>query len=104
MNAIKIKTHINSQSVNLPHLKPFIGKDVEITVRIAEKGKAMPAKKAARKREKTLDEIAAEQGFKPIKDFSELLGGWPKEELNDGFEEELNRRRKSELVKEPDLD
>ena len=33
MNAIKIHTHLKSDTVHLPELRPMVGKDVEITVR-----------------------------------------------------------------------
>ncbi len=41
----------------------------------------------------TLDELAKAQGVKPVTDFNALLGGWPKDELDDGFEEAIERMR-----------
>jgi len=35
----------------------------------------------------------------PMK-FEDLVGGWPKDELNDGFEEEVNKWRESEKVRD----
>ena len=52
------------------------------------------------KQPKTLEQIAAEQGKAPITDLSTLLGGWPQDELNDGFEEDLRARRKGEIVRD----
>jgi hypothetical protein len=37
--------------------------------------------------ERTLDEVAADQGVKPVTDLDEALGGWPDDELDDGFEQ-----------------
>ena len=33
MNAIKIHTHLESDTIRIPELRPMIGKDVEITIR-----------------------------------------------------------------------
>jgi hypothetical protein len=33
MNAIRIKRHLDSDTVRIPELKPFLGKDVEIIIR-----------------------------------------------------------------------
>ena len=32
MNAIKIHTHLESDTIRIPELQPMVGKDVEITV------------------------------------------------------------------------
>jgi len=45
----------------------------------------------------SLDELARRQGVGFPKQDEELLGGWPTEELNDGFEEALLRGREAEL-------
>jgi hypothetical protein len=44
-------------------------------------------------RSATLGELAREQGILPPASFEELLGGWPTEDLNDGFEEEMRKWR-----------
>jgi len=104
---LRVTVHLDSENLCLPELRPLIGKDVEITVR--EKGKR--ARRRARKRPvfkvkskaqiaKELDAIAKAQGVKPIRDPRELLGGWPESELNDGFEVELKKWRKREIVPE----
>ena len=57
MSAIKVKTHIESDTLRLKQLKPLIGKDVEISVRTAKSGivvtirktDAKAAKKSPRK-------------------------------------------------------
>jgi hypothetical protein len=42
---------------------------------------------------RTLEEIAAAQGVKPVENFNALLGGWPEDELDDNFEETLSHWR-----------
>ena len=44
----------------------------------------------------SLDELAERQGVKPIESLDELAGGWPEEELDDGFEEAVARWREEE--------
>jgi hypothetical protein len=46
---------------------------------------------------KTIQEIALAQGVQPIKNFDVLLGGWPEDELDDHFEEAVERWRHGEL-------
>ncbi|MCI0631874.1 MAG: hypothetical protein L0Y44_14610 [Phycisphaerales bacterium] len=50
-------------------------------------------------RKKTLQEIMDEQGIKPIRSIDDLAGGWPEDELDDGFEEQVRRWRDAELGK-----
>lgn len=45
---------------------------------------------------KTPEELAFIQGIQPIHDFERLLGGWPVDELEDNFEETLQRWRQAE--------
>jgi hypothetical protein len=52
-------------------------------------------------RNRTLDEVAAEQGVKPITDLDEALGGWPEDELDDGFEQAVASWREAELEQSP---
>ena len=92
MNAIRIRAHVDSETLHLPELKALIGKDVEIIVIEETTVGANAGKEAPRK--KTLAEIAAEQGKKPITDVRSTLGAWPEEERNDGFEEDLRALRK----------
>ena len=46
--------------------------------------------------DRTLDEVAAEQGVKPVTDLDEALGGWPNDELDDGFEQAVASWREAE--------
>ena len=52
-------------------------------------------------RDRTLDEVAAEQGVKPVADLDETLGGWPKDELDDEFEQAVASWCGAELEQSP---
>ena len=41
----------------------------------------------------TLEDLARMQNVRPVERLEDLIGGWPVEELQDGFEEELARWR-----------
>jgi hypothetical protein len=41
----------------------------------------------------TLEELARMQNVRPVQRIEDVVGGWPAEELQDGFEEELARWR-----------
>jgi len=41
----------------------------------------------------SLEEIARAQGVQPITNLEVIMGGWPEEELDDGFEEAILRWR-----------
>jgi hypothetical protein len=40
-----------------------------------------------------LEELARMQNVRPVERLEKVVGGWPTEELEDGFEEELARWR-----------
>lgn len=40
-----------------------------------------------------IEELARIQGVRPVENFESLLGGWPPEEVDDGFEEAVARWR-----------
>ncbi len=46
---------------------------------------------------RTLAELAAIQGVEPAGSLEKLYGGWPEEELDDGFEKAVRRWRDEEL-------
>lgn len=48
-------------------------------------------------RGKSFDELAREQGVRPVERYEDLAGGWPEDEVNDGFEEALLQWRKESL-------
>jgi hypothetical protein len=41
----------------------------------------------------TIDELAALQGVEPIRSLDDVLGGWPEDELDDGFEDAVSQWR-----------
>lgn len=43
----------------------------------------------------TMEELAKMQNVRPVERLEDLIGGWPVEELQDGFEEELARWRQA---------
>jgi hypothetical protein len=47
---------------------------------------------------RTLEELAKEQGVRPISDIGELMGGWPKDEIDDGFEDAVRAWRQGDLL------
>jgi hypothetical protein len=42
----------------------------------------------------TMEELARMQNVRPVERLEDVMGGWPVEELQDGFEEELARWRR----------
>lgn len=42
----------------------------------------------------TLEDLAKMQNVRPVERLEDVMGGWPVEELQDGFEEELARWRR----------
>ena len=44
-----------------------------------------------------LEALAEVQGVQPVGSFESLCGGWPDEELEDGFEQTVRRWRNQEL-------
>jgi hypothetical protein len=71
MNAVRIRRRLDSPIPQLPELAPLIGKDVEIIV---------------------LEDVSAARVGRPVR-FDDLKGGWPDDQLNDGFEEAVDRWR-----------
>lgn len=45
-----------------------------------------------------LDELAGQQGISGTPTFKQIFGGWPKEELNDGFERMVRRWRRTQAA------
>lgn len=43
----------------------------------------------------TLEELARQQGTRPAERFEDFAGGWPEDEIDDGFEEALERFRRT---------
>jgi hypothetical protein len=49
----------------------------------------------------SLDELARQQGVSVPRSTEEMLGGWPDDELDDGFEDVVSSWRESELEQSP---
>lgn len=45
----------------------------------------------------SLEELARRQGVQPVERFEDLLGGWPEDQIDDGFEEALARWHQESL-------
>ena len=45
----------------------------------------------------SFEDIARRQGIRPVERLEDLLGGWPEDEVNDGFEVALERWRQESL-------
>jgi hypothetical protein len=41
------------------------------------------------------EELARQQGVRPVERLEDLAGGWPADQINDGFEEALERWRRT---------
>lgn len=46
----------------------------------------------------SLEELARQQGVRPVERVEDLLGGWPEDQIDDGIEEALERWRHHDLV------
>jgi hypothetical protein len=46
----------------------------------------------------TFEQLAEAQGVKPVTSLESILGGWPEDEIDDGFEEAINALRQSDLA------
>ena len=46
----------------------------------------------------SFEEIARRQGVRPVERLEDLIGGWPLEEIDDGFEETVIRWRQADLA------
>ena len=101
MDAAHIHKQLDSETV--PELKPFVGKRVDIYVfegAVAAPGsvhvKPPPSYLPA---SKSIEELAREQGV-VLRPIEQMLGGWPEDELNDGFEKALEDWRAEEIEEE----
>jgi hypothetical protein len=94
MKTIRIRKHIESETLNIPELREVMGKDVEIIVQ--EDTKATNAAALS------LTDLADDQGKKALP-FEKLLGKFTSDDFS-GFEDALNdwRRQDIELQREKD--
>jgi hypothetical protein len=106
MNALRIRKRLDAPIPQLPELTPLIGKDLEIIV--LEDTTPPFTAKGNPWNPKSAQELAEERGIKPIQSidqlqgnkqkpvarFEDLLGGWPEDQLDDGFEEAVDQWRR----------
>ena len=90
MSAIRIRKHLDSDTLHLPELRELIGRDVEITV--VDRSELSDEAGTRFWRPRTLDELAAEQGYRP-RSFDELKGTFTAEDF-EGFDEFLEELRR----------
>jgi len=48
----------------------------------------------------TFEELAHAQGVQPVRRLEDIMGGWPEDELEDGFEEAVHAMRQEDLRRE----
>jgi hypothetical protein len=88
-----LRGHIRNGTVVLDSKVPLPeGAEVDVVVRKPRGGKN---RKDRFWDGLTLEELAAEQGYKKVP-VEELFGGWPDDEINDGFDEALRSWRAEE--------
>ncbi|MFL6195406.1 MAG: hypothetical protein ACJ75H_14610 [Thermoanaerobaculia bacterium] len=44
----------------------------------------------------SIDELMRQQGTRPVECIDDLLGGWPEDQIDDGFEEALKEWRRAD--------
>ena len=85
MKAIRVRTHLDSDTVHIPELAEMVGKDVEIIV------------------VEDVRDLAIRRPITPIRDVKEIVGGWPGD-VDDGIEEWYRaerHRREPRILREP---
>jgi hypothetical protein len=87
MNAIRIKKHIDSDTIHLPELRPLIGRDVEIVVQ------DVTPREDSFWKNPSLEELAAEQGIQGPT--GRPKARWSESEF-EGFDEAVQRWRKED--------
>jgi hypothetical protein len=93
MNAIRVKRKIDSETIHIPELRGMIGQDVEIIVLQDKPSKIDQADLQSFWKHKTLDEIAREQGVKPLETLESPVASQFTPEDWEGFDEALERWR-----------
>ena len=92
MSAIRVKTIIDSDTLYLPELRPFIGHSVEITV--VDEGTPDVAEQNTFWKTKTLDDLAAAQGIGTPAHLDQMYGDWNERDF-EGFDEAVQNWRDS---------
>ncbi len=93
MNAIRVRKKIESETVHIPELRGMIGHDVEIIVLQDQPSKLDQIDPQAFWKHKTLDEIAKEQGVKPLETLESPYASEFTPEDWEGFDEALEQWR-----------
>jgi hypothetical protein len=97
MSAIRIRRHLDSETLHLPELRGMIGRDVEIIVR-DEAHETTVATSAAASGEfwnpPSLDQLARRQGYRGPFDFHAALGALGDADW-EGFDEYLDEMRRA---------
>src|SRR5258708_999113 len=92
MSAIRVKTIIDSDTLHLPELRPFIGHSVEITV--VDEGTPDVADQNAFWTTTSLDDLAATQGISAPALLDQMYGDWNEQDFQ-GFDEAVQGWRNS---------
>jgi hypothetical protein len=98
MNAIRVRTKIDSDTLHIPELRSMIGKDVEIIVLDDQPAAASSVLDSvdpqAFWKGKSLDELAAEQGVRPLDTLKSPVSSQFTADDFEGFEEALEEWRR----------
>jgi hypothetical protein len=78
MNAVRIRKRLDGPIPQLPELTPLVGRTVEIIV--------LDESEASRPEEPS--------NVNPSAHFDDLLGGWPEDQREDGFDEAVRDLRR----------
>lgn len=93
MNAIRVRKKIDSETVHIPELRGMIGHDVEIIVLQDQPSKVDQIDPQAFWKHKTLEQLAREQGVKPLTTLRSPYASAFTPEDFEGFDEALERWR-----------
>jgi hypothetical protein len=100
MNAIRVRKKIDSDTLHIPELRSMIGRDVEIIV-LEDQPAATPSPLDRIDPQgfwqgKSLDELAAEQGVRPLDTLKSPASPQFSAEDFEGFEEALEEWRREQ--------
>ena len=98
MNAVRIRKFLATPSTEFPELKPMVGKNVEITV--LDESQLEESVSVSQIPVSAIEEFDAREGSPPVANFKEMLGGWPEEERDDGFEDAVRKWRREPWMRE----
>jgi hypothetical protein len=93
MNAIRIRKKIDSETIHIPELRPMIGQEVEIIVQEAAPRSVDDVDPRTFWTNKTLDQLAQEQGVGPLTQLESPVASVFTPEDFEGFDETLEQWR-----------